>query len=674
MRRLLFDLETTLIPRPRWIPERIHCCVIRDVDTREQNIYTADGALGYMPLELGFERLARADMLIGHNISKFDIPVMEERAGFKLRPEVALFDTLSVSQQIYAANMFEHSLETRNAAAKGVRGDHARTQAMNDRLPAQLMKAHSLESWGYRLRCEKGKFAKSPDNFDHLSPEMIEYCEQDVEVNFLLFWYLLNSPAARGWGVNPGSVGITESRLSYLLGRQERNGVGLNVEAAASLAATLGGDQEELRAKLQAQVSPWLTRNGPDVVPKGNRESRKYKPGQLGYYNTADGCAYSKLKLVEFNPGSRVHVARILRKDYGWVPKKGAYGKDGTPTVDEETLSELTYPVIPDLLDYMMLKQRLGAVANGKQAWLKLEREGNLHGQVKATGCRTNRCSHSKPNFNVPKVKKNKAGEILYGAAGKYGYECRACFRPTRWKEGWVQVGADASGLELRALAHRLAFYDNGAFALELLEGDIHEEFRRAAGTFDREIQKNITYSLLYGAGDETIGLYVIEDWRAAFKRGDTKKPVPKLAFAAQLGKAVRSKLLNGIPALGMLIEACHMRFKPGWLTGLDGRIIGCKTEYGTVNDLLQSDGAIIMKHGKLLLAETLEDGGWEHGVEYAWMLDIHDEWQLECPPGLTDALGKMMCQAMTASGEKLGVRLPIEGEYKVGNNWAETH
>ena len=45
-----------------------------------------------------------------------------------------------------------------------------------------------------------------------------------------------------------------------------------------------------------------------------------------------------------------------------------------------------------------------------------------------------------------------------------------------------AQVGADLSGLELRALAHYMYPADGGEYANEILNGDIHTTNQNAAG------------------------------------------------------------------------------------------------------------------------------------------------------------------------------------------------
>ena len=76
----------------------------------------------------------------------------------------------------------------------------------------------------------------------------------------------------------------------------------------------------------------------------------------------------------------------------------------------------------------------------------------------------------------------------------------------SRAGDGYKLVGCDASGLELRMLAHYLAFYDGGEYAKTVIEGDIHSLNQEAAGLETRDQAKTFIYAFLYGAGDAKIG------------------------------------------------------------------------------------------------------------------------------------------------------------------------
>jgi len=159
---------------------------------------------------------------------------------------------------------------------------------------------------------------------------------------------------------------------------------------------------------------------------------------------------------------------------YNWTPEE--YTPTGQPQVTEDVLAKLDYPEAPLLKRYMMLSKRLAQLAEGPTAWLKLEKDGVIHGRVKTCGTVTGRCTHNSPNVaQVPSVRH------------EYGKECRELFGPP---EGYYQLGADASGLELRCLAHYLSAFDGGEYAGKIVHGDIHTIHQESAGLPTRDDAK----------------------------------------------------------------------------------------------------------------------------------------------------------------------------------------
>lgn len=665
--RLVMDIETTF-GKDGQLPDRTHCLCVLDVDTWEEWEFV-DGAQGGRKgawIEDGLALLDRAELLIGHNIEGFDIPVLT--AHYDWEPTVPTYDTVLASRQIYFGNkILSRSIRAQKWAARGLRGAAAR-EAMEKKIPSRLLKWHSLEAWGYRLGQHKDSDWKTTEaNHVAYSPRMGEYCMQDVRVNAHLFHHLTTRPAEEGWPVTPIEAIIAESAFARYLYQQRANGVGFDVDRAREFTAVLLTKKAEVVARLRETVKPWYRPNGTQT-PKRSMESRKVKPGEPGYKNVRAGSPFTKVERVEFNPGSAVHVADRLITLYGWEPEEFSDTLNSwiagelrpQPSTKSEIIRELDYPIVPDLVEYSRVDHLLGQLSEGKGSWLATVRDGVIHGTVIPSGARTSRCAHREPNVNVPRP------------TSPYGKECRELFRPTR--NGWAQIGTDASGIELRMLGHYLWPWDNGAFAEVVLTGDVHEAFRKAAGSFSRDLQKNITYGLLYGAGDRKLGLLVIADWQWAFENGHTDEPPPKRTFAMELGRVVRERLLTGITGLDEFVAAAHECHRRRHVRAIDGRCIQTKSQHGTVNDILQSGAGIVMKYAPVIFAEEARARGWKIGREWAPMLHVHDEYQFEAPPGNADEVGALSVWAIEEAGRRLGVRIPLTGEYKIGTNWAETH
>lgn len=247
--------------------------------------------------------------------------------------------------------------------------------------------------------------------------------------------------------------------------------------------------------------------------------------------------------------------------------------------------------------------------------------------------------------MNVPKADES----VLLGK------EFRSLFTAP---EGLVNVGADAAALENRVAGHYTYNYDGGAYARELLEGDVHtsnaEAYSKAAGKeITRSKGKNITYGILYGA--------------------QPKKIAKMLDAPLKTGKAVYEAFWANNKALSELKdyiisywESTGKRF----LIGLDGRKIYTRSQHSLLNALFQSAGAIIMDRAGILFQEKVG----KLGIKYQRWAYQHDEYQVYCHEFDADTVGKLIVDSIIEAGEYYSLNVPLDGEYKVGKNWAETH
>jgi DNA polymerase I-like protein with 3'-5' exonuclease and polymerase domains len=225
-----------------------------------------------------------------------------------------------------------------------------------------------------------------------------------------------------------------------------------------------------------------------------------------------------------------------------------------------------------------------------------------------------------------------------------YGEICRQVWTVD---PGNVLVGCDASGLELRMLAH---YMKDDEYTKEVINGDVHTKNQLAAGLESRAQAKTFIYAFLYGAGPAKIG---------SIAQG-----------SAEEGKKLITRFLKNTPALKTLKDKVSRYAEKGYLPALDGRRLWVRSEHAALNTLLQGAGAISMKQGLIHLHEALK----KHKIPAHFVANVHDEWQIECPMKYADDVGKLAVAAIEKAGVTLGLRCPLTGEYKVGNNWKETH
>ena len=141
------------------------------------------------------------------------------------------------------------------------------------------------------------------------------------------------------------------------------------------------------------------------------------------------------------------------------------------------------------------------------------------------------------------------------------------------------------------------------------------------------------------------------------------------------------------MPALAGLIKDLQGAFeRNGSVRGLDGRrlFIGAtfdsrkdqwqRSNHKALNTLLQSAGAVVMKKALTLMDADLQAAGLVHGKHYEFVLNIHDEVQVETDEDKAEFVGQTLRQAIIKAGEHFKMRCPLDGEFKVGNSWAETH
>jgi DNA polymerase I-like protein with 3'-5' exonuclease and polymerase domains len=490
---------------------------------------------------------------------------------------------------------------------------------------------HSLDAYGQLLGFPKG----SHSDWSKYSKEMDDYCKQDVAVSVKLYQHLKRKTP---W--LPKEALELEQSVQKIVTQQHINGWMFDVKKAQQLHIELLGSLEEAEAELFSVFTP-LPTFVPVKYPKnpykkdGTKATVLIKQEEKGCKEYDEGWGY--FEDVVFNPGSGQHIVRWIEELYG--KQKWACTEKGNPKTDATTLFKMfeNEAWSKPLLHYFEVKKLLGQLAEGDNAWLKkVADDGRIHGGANILGAVTGRFTHSNPNMaQVPSVRAFK------------GKESRSLFRvPSNYK----LVGCDASGLELRTLSHYLARYDGGAYGTKLLESDIHTANQEAAGLPTRDNAKTFIYGFLYGAGDAKIGEIV---------KGTSKD-----------GKRLKDTFLKRTEGLNQLVTDVKKAAKRGYLIGLTGRRLFIRSPHSALNTLLQSAGAYVMKHYVVLLDERLS----MEGYDYKMVGNIHDEIQIQVHNSQAESVARICEQTFEEVTTKLNFRCKLEGEAKIGDNWADTH
>ena len=578
--------------------------------------------------------------LVFHNGINYDIPALKKlmKRDFTFDPRRCVVDSLVLSRRIYS-NIKDIDIGLLRSG----------------KLPSKLYGSHSLKAYGYRLGELKGEYGETEGAWDSFSQEMLEYNKQDVVVTTKLYKRLL----AKEYPLKAIQL---EHDIQWVMSKMMRNGVVFDKPNAVKLYTDLVGIRDNLSNHLKDVFGSWEVYKGTKIYKRDNVK-RGIKAG----------VPVEIYKTVEFNPSSRDHIAKVLQ-DRGWEPEE--YTEGGSVKVDEETLkSALFIPETKEILEYLMVQKRISQIAEGDNGWLKMMVEDDdgvyrIHGSINPNGAVTGRATHSYPN--LAQVPANRA---------PYGEECRSLFGVPK---GWYQAGIDASGLELRCLAHFLFPYDGGAYAQEILEGDLHTHNQHMAGLDTRDQAKTMIYCLMYGGGDAKLGSVV----------GGTAKD----------GKELKQKFYKGVPAYKKLCSAIESTLiessewvggvnRVKWrkrkhpdspklsithsLLGLDRRVIYVRSSHSALNTLLQSAGALVCKQWVCLVEENMRKAGYKHGWDgdFALMLWIHDEVQLACrTKEIAEDACRIAQESMRQVQEIFNFNIQLDTEGKIGKNWCDCH
>jgi len=542
--RAIVDIETDSLNATK-----VHCIVAKDVDSGRVYSFPPDMIHGFRDWSLGVKQF------IMHNGLSFDAPVCNRLLGTDIKPS-QIVDTLVLSQ-----------------------------------LFNPIREGHSLKAWGERLGFPKGDV----ETFEVYTPDMLEYCKQDVNITHKLF----NILQKEGKGFSRSSIRL-EHNVRVIIDQQEKNGFAMDMRKAMSLYNKLKDEANGLEK--------WaVTTFDPTVVE-----------------------LKTKTKYIPFNIGSRQQIADRLM-ELGWKPKQ--HTDKGNIIINEAVLDKIDMPEAKKFSRFFLLQKRIAQI----KSWIEAcdDRDGRVHGRVMTLKTITGRMSHHSPNMaQIPAVR------------SPYGKECRDCWTVDNPYTHSI-VGTDASGLELRCLAHLM---NDTTFTDILLTGDIHTHNMQMAGLTDRDQAKTFIYAFMYGAGASKIGQIV--------------------GAGAKEGQILINKFLNSMPALKRVRDSVTKAASKKLIRGIDGRLLHIRSPHSALNTLIQGAGAIVCKLWLINMIKRIN----RTGVDAKLVASIHDEYQFEVLNKDINKFGQITKDAMKDTEKQLQMKCPLDSEWKVGKTWAETH
>ena len=542
--RAVVDIETDSLDATK-----IHCIVAKDIDSGRLYPFPPDLLHGFRDWSLGVKQF------IMHNGLTFDAPVLNRLLNTKIKVNQVI-DTLILSQ-----------------------------------LFNPIREGHSLKAWGERLGFPKGDV----DSFEVYTPEMLEYCKQDVNITHKLF----NLLQEESKGFSSYSIEV-EHKVRVIIDQQKRNGFALDLPKAMGLFNKLKDEATSLE--------DWSVNNfDPTVVE-----------------------LKTKTKYIPFNIGSRQQIASRLI-ELGWKPKK--HTDKGNIIINEAVLDTIDMPEARKFSRFFLLQKRIAQI----KSWIEAcdDKDGRVHGSVMTLKTITGRMSHNSPNMaQIPAVR------------SPYGKECRDCWTVSNIHTHSI-VGTDASGLELRCLAHLM---NDTTFTDILLTGDIHTHNMQMAGLTDRDQAKTFIYAFMYGAGASKIGQIV--------------------GAGAKEGQILIDKFLNSMPALKRVRDSVTKAAGRGKIKGIDGRLLHIRSPHSALNTLIQGAGAVVCKVWLIHMMTRIK----VLGIDAKLVASIHDEYQFEVLNKDVQRFGQVTKDAMKDTEKELRMKCPLDNEWKVGKTWAQTH
>jgi len=542
--RAVVDIETDSLDATK-----IHCIVAKDVDSGRVYPFPPDLLHGFRDWSLGVKQF------IMHNGLTFDAPVLNRLLNTKIKVNQVI-DTLILSQ-----------------------------------LFNPIREGHSLKAWGERLGFPKGDV----ETFEVYTPDMLEYCKQDVNITHKLF----NLLQEESKGFSSYSVEV-EHKVRVIIDQQKRNGFALDLPKAMGLFNKLKDEATSLE--------DWSVNNfDPTVVE-----------------------LKTKTKYIPFNIGSRQQIASRLI-ELGWKPKQ--HTDKGNIIINEAVLDKIDMPEARKFSRFFLLQKRIAQI----KSWIEAcdDKDGRVHGSVMTLKTITGRMSHNSPNMaQIPAVR------------SPYGKECRDCWTVSNIHTHSI-VGTDASGLELRCLAHLM---NDTTFTDILLTGDIHTHNMQMAGLTDRDQAKTFIYAFMYGAGASKIGQIV--------------------GAGAKEGQILIDKFLNSMPALKRVRDSVTKAAGRGKIKGIDGRLLHIRSPHSALNTLIQGAGAVVCKVWLIHMMTRIK----VLGIDAKLVASIHDEYQFEVLNKDVKRFGQVTKDAMKDTEKELRMKCPLDNEWKVGRTWAQTH
>lgn len=608
---------------------RVHCGVFKE-DNGTVRKFLPD----QIPQML--EYMDTIDVLKMHNGIGYDWPLLKKLYGYTFRGKKV--DTLIMSRLLNPKRILPF-----NCPNKGIG-------------------PHSVEAWGYRV----GRGKPEHNEWDRFSEEMLVRCSEDVEIQELIYNSLLEESKGGNWR----NAFLLTFELFENLQLQEEYGWLVDQKHMTRCIRVL----DRYIRWIDRQVVPQL----PNILEvEETKEKGEYKYVKKPFLKSGEysesvvtwgaraniplgnkpvlGC-YSRINFRKTDLNSNAETKDFLLS-VGWEPlewNENEAGEKTSPKLSKDDPFEGIIGTIGSLVARRVQCRQRRSIIEG--LFPLIRKDGRIPSIINNLAV-TARATH-RNIVNIPK------------ATSFFGKQMRQIFTS---KPGYVLVGTDSDGCQLRMLAGRM---NNEAYTTALISGnkkdgtDSHSLVAKVGELESRDIAKNVTYCLLFGGGDVKLAK-------------TAKKP-------AGSGSALRERLYTGLDGLGNLMEKLttewrstakqrwnaqfrRMEYFDGTITGLDGRPIKVPFEHQLLVYLLQSDEAIMMQKAYNKMCSDLNKK-YVWGQDYGVVCWMHDEYTVECREEIAEDVRKITEAAIGWAGDFFKIPCPHLGQGAIGKNWYDIH
>jgi DNA polymerase I-like protein with 3'-5' exonuclease and polymerase domains len=596
--RLVFDIETDGLLDS---VTKVHCIVIGDLNS--------DQVFEYGPTQIAdaLAHLARAAYLTGHNITRYDLPVLQRRYNWAPPSDCTILDTLVASRLILP------HLDDLDATAKAMGGPSL----------GKLHGSYSLEAWGARLGIPK--IGADITDWSQWTPEIQARCVGDVALGKALWRFL------QPHGYSQPALAL-EHRVAAICDRITADGVPFDVARAERLHQRWTARRAELAAQLSAKFP-------------GTKNLNSHK--QIAALLEARGWIPTKRTEKTGQPQIDDELLESISTRY------------------PEFAGLAEYHILGRRI------AQLAGGKKGEQAWCKkVGADGRIHGGLVHIGTPHSRAKHLAPNLaQVPNPKKAKpfATECraLFRHPGDWVFVC--CDQASLQDRAYAHHLAEFDGgAYAQAFLAGIDRHWHNAIALGLVAAGTERDKESKLHNALREGAKPFHYAFLFGAGAGRCGEILRETVRIAQQieptyaaPTDGKQARDRFIAATPGLQRLRYKLeaqverQQWLPGLDGRRIPCRAQYTAlnYALTSIEA--IVCKRWLVNVYDEL---------HERFRY-------GWDGEVVIP--LWTHDEIACCCRPEIADQVGEIMVRHAKEAGEHYGLRVPLAAEYKIGKSWA---